>query len=97
MKNKKQTYNKDGSTRKSGSGRKRGATSFVRVTFDELSGFIGSKTPMLVSRVWLENLGLNNLGESQDPISKQKPKLDLTKEDESDKILFSLNKFNDEE
>tara|TARA_B100000085_G_scaffold221196_1_gene206092 strand:- start:130 stop:423 length:294 start_codon:yes stop_codon:yes gene_type:complete len=97
MNNKKQTYNKDGSIRKSGSGRKKGANSFVRVTFEELSDFIGAKTPMLVSRVWLENLGLSDMGESQEPISKRKPKLDLTKEEESDKILFSLNKFEDDE
>ena len=90
MKDKKSTYNKDGTQRKSGSGRKKGSNSFVRVTFETLGEYIGQKTPILVSRVWLENLGISSG-------SGEKVKLELTEEEKSDKILFQLNNFNEEE
>lgn len=80
------TYNKDGTPRKKGSGRKAGSNSFVRVTFSELSEYIGKNTPMLVSRVWLENIGI-----SIDP--PKKAKIKLTDEGESDTVLFKVKKF----
>jgi hypothetical protein len=83
MKAKKATYNKDGTIRKSGSGRRKGSNSFVKVSFSTLKEYIGEKTPIMVSRVWLENLGLN-------PDNSQNFSLDLTEESKSDKILFSL-------
>ena len=52
---KNRTLNKDGSERKSGSGRKKGATSFIKVPFLDLKDYIGEKTPIPVSRVWLES------------------------------------------
>jgi len=93
MKDKKVTYNKDGTPRKKGSGRRVGSNSFVRVTFEELKEYIGEKTPMSVSRVWLENLGVLS---SHSEI-KKKPKIELTDETESDTILYTLKNFNDEE
>ncbi len=88
MSNKKVTYNKDGTPRKSGSGRKAGSNSFVRVTLAELSDYIGKNTPMLVSRVWLENLGV-----SFSSAEVEKPKIELTDSDKSDKVLFKIKKF----
>ena len=88
MSNKNITYNKDGTPRKKGSGRKAGSNSFVRVTFSELSDFIGQKTPMLVSRVWLENLGVSLSSENQ-----TKPKIELTESEESDKVVFKIKNF----
>ena len=83
MKAKKSTYNKDGTPRKTGSGRKKGSNSFVKVPFSSLKEYIGEKTPIMVSRVWLENLGFNS---TQD----EEVNLDLTTEKSSDKILFSV-------
>ena len=88
MKDKKVTYNKDGTPRKQGSGRKAGSNSFVRVTFSDLSNYIGENTPMLVSRVWLENLGVS-FGSS----IEEKPKIELTDEEKSDTVLYNIKKF----
>ena len=51
------TLNKDGSPRKSGSGRRKGANSFSNVTLADLEKFCGSATLIPISRVWLENMG----------------------------------------
>jgi hypothetical protein len=59
---KKVTTNKDGSPRKSGSGRKKGATSFANITLAELEKFCGSATGIPVSRVWLEQMGASIQG-----------------------------------
>lgn len=85
MKAKKATYNKDGTIRKSGSGRKKGSNSFVKVSFSSLKEYIGEKTPIMVSRVWLENLGFN-------PTKEQNIDLELTEEEQSDKIVFSVKR-----
>jgi len=85
MKAKKETYNKDGTVRKSGSGRKKGSNSFVKVSFSSLKEYIGEKTPIMVSRVWLENLGFN-------PAKEQNIDLELTEEEKSDKIVFSVKR-----
>jgi hypothetical protein len=85
MKARKETYNKDGTVRKSGSGRKKGSNSFVKVSFSSLKEYIGEKTPIMVSRVWLENLGFN-------PAKEQAIDLELTEEEKSDKIVFSVKR-----
>jgi hypothetical protein len=51
------TYNKDGSVRKNGSGRKKGAKSFINITLTDLQMFCGSAAVIPVSRVWLEQMG----------------------------------------
>ena len=51
------TLNKDGTPRKSGSGRRKGANSFANVTLADLQKFCGSATLIPISRVWLENMG----------------------------------------
>jgi len=88
MKNTSTAFNKDGTPRKVGSGRKKGSNSFVKVNFDQLREFIGEKTPIMVSRVWLENLGFE-LG------CNKTPKIELTKEENSDNVLFSVKTFED--
>jgi len=89
MKNRNITLNKDGTPRKSGSGRRKGANSFVKVSFDQLKEYIGEKTPITVSRVWLENLGF-----SLEP-SQNTPKIDLTSDEKSDNVLYTVNTFED--
>ena len=91
MKTKKVTINKDGTPRKSGSGRKKGSNSFVKVTYSELKEYIGEKTPITVSRVWLESLGF--IVDSSEPsvvIKASEPKEDIPK------ISFSLKEFENE-
>ena len=53
------TINKDGTPRKSGSGRTKGATSFTNVSLIELNKLCGSSAVIPVSRKWLENMGIN--------------------------------------
>lgn len=43
--------------KKPGSGKTKGATSFVSVKLKDLTPFIGSETPIPVSRVWLKKIG----------------------------------------
>lgn len=94
MTKKKVTYNKDGSVRKSGSGRKKGSNSFVRIAYLDLKDYISEKTPISVSRVWLENLGIDLDGEKDDKFKvKQSSESDSSSEVEN-KIQFSLRNFN---
>jgi hypothetical protein len=53
---KKQTLNKDGTPRKTGSGRKKGANSFEVTTIKQLKQFITEDFPFPVKRVWLESI-----------------------------------------
>jgi hypothetical protein len=61
--------NKDGTPRKQGSGRKKGAISFTYVSFAQLEDICGTKTMIPVSRVWLENLGVTVETEKQEKIT----------------------------
>ena len=88
MNKKKVTLNKDGSIRKSGSGRKKGATSFVKVPFCDLKDYISEKTPISISRVWLESLGINT--------NEKSVELNLTEDQESDTIQYNLKTFDEE-
>ena len=75
MKANKVTLNKDGTPRKSGSGRKKGSNSFVRISFSQLKDYISEKTPITVSRVWLEDLGIISAEEIKlEKIEPVKPK-----------------------
>lgn len=46
-------------TKKPGSGKTKGATSFTSVTLKDLTPFVGAETPIPVSRVWLKKIGFN--------------------------------------
>lgn len=83
---KKVTTNKDGSPRKSGSGRKKGATSFANITLAELEKFCGSATGIPVSRVWLEQMGASIQGSAPTPVSTVQPQ-----PEEEQKISFTLH------
>ncbi len=50
------TYNKDGTPRKQGSGRKKGSLSLMRVKLSELSEKFNPNDPIIVGRKWYENL-----------------------------------------
>jgi hypothetical protein len=80
------TLNKDGTPRKTGSGRKKGATSFVNVTIADLQQFCGNATVIPVSRVWLEQMGACIQGDNRTEISvSQAPA------EEEQKISFTLH------
>lgn len=81
------TTNKDGTPRKTGSGRKKGATSFVNITLAELEKFCGSATGVPVSRVWLERMGAAIAGNTQTPIAPV-----VAEPEEEQKISFTLHK-----
>jgi len=50
--------NKDGTTRKTGSGRKKGAVSFVKIPLKQLNGLLREDMQVVVSRRFAESLGL---------------------------------------
>lgn len=50
------TYNKDGTPRKQGSGRKKGSLSLMRVELSELTGKFHPNDPIIIGRKWYENL-----------------------------------------
>ena len=81
------TYNKDGSVRKSGSGRKKGAKSFINITLTDLQMFCGSAAVIPVSRVWLEQVGATIAGETQTVVAEKAPEPEAEQ-----KIQFTLHK-----
>ena len=79
------TKNKDGSPRKSGSGRRKGANSFSNISLADLEKFCGSASVIPVSRVWLEQMGACIQGSAPAPVSTaQQP-------EEEQKISFTLH------
>ena len=78
------TLNKDGSPRKSGSGRRKGATSFTNISIADLQKFCGSATLIPVSRVWIEQMGAS-VSESIPTIVKQQDA------EPNEKISFTLH------
>lgn len=52
------TLNKDGTPRKRGSGKTKGAGCFTKIQWSELKAFVGENTAIPVSRVWLRSLGV---------------------------------------
>ena len=53
---KKQTLNKDGTPRKTGSGRKKGANCYQMITIKQLKQYITEDYKIPVKRLWLENV-----------------------------------------
>lgn len=97
MKANKVTLNKNGTPRKSGSGRKKGSNSFVRISFSQLKDYISEKTPITVSRVWLQDLGIISTEEIKiEKVEPLKAEAEVEKE-ESNKILFKVTKFEEDE
>jgi len=50
------TYNKDGTPRKQGSGRKKGSLSLMQVKLSELTEKFNPNDPIIVGRKWYEGL-----------------------------------------
>ena len=84
------TLNKDGTPRKRGSGRRKGANSFVNIRVSDLEQFCGKNTLIPISRVWLESMGAS-ITESYPTIVSvsQEPK------EVEEKISFKVHNFVD--
>lgn len=66
--------NKDGSPRKKGSGRKKGAVSFVKVPLKELNSLLREDMQVVVSRRFAEELGLGGTAVKGTPKNILPPK-----------------------
>jgi len=51
------TLNKDGTPRKIGSGKTKGAGCFAKIKWEQLNQFISPQEEIIVSRVWLRSVG----------------------------------------
>ena len=78
------TLNKDGTPRKSGSGRRKGATSFTNISIADLQMFCGSATLIPVSRVWIEQMGACIAGSKPSPVKQEVA-------EQNEKISFTLH------
>ena len=66
--------NKDGTIRKSGSGRKKGAVSFVKIPLKELNALLRDSMDVIVSRRFAEQLGLGGIPVEGNPKNILPPK-----------------------
>ena len=71
---------------KRGRGRPAGSTSFVNVSLADLDQFVGTKSAIPVSRVWLQKMGL-----AIQPISRSITEVNDT--DSSPKVEFKITKL----
>jgi hypothetical protein len=71
---------------KRGRGRPAGSTSFVNVSLADLDQFVGTKSAIPVSRVWLQKMGL-----AIQPISRSITEVDDS--DSSPKVEFKITKL----
>ena len=79
------TLNKDGTPRKKGSGKTKGAGCYTPVTWSELKNLISDDVQIPVSRVWLRSLGGNSAGEPTSTITSPSSKISAPKYDQPKK------------
>tara|TARA_Y100000361_G_scaffold144089_1_gene151825 strand:+ start:460 stop:699 length:240 start_codon:yes stop_codon:yes gene_type:complete len=76
---KRQTLNKDGTPRKTGSGRKKGSNCYQMVTIKQLKQFITEDFKIPVKRLWLENIVDNTTPDEVESIApKTEEKIEFT-------------------
>ena len=76
---KKTTLNKDGSPRKTGSGRKKGSNCYQMITIKQLKQFITEDYKIPVKRLWLENVVDNVASDDVESIAaKVEEKIEYT-------------------
>ena len=78
------TLNKDGTPRKSGSGRRKGAKSFISIRVSDLEQFCGKNTLIPVSRVWMEQMGASVSESTRTPVKQEVA-------EQNEKISFTLH------
>ncbi len=82
----KETKNKNGKPRKTGSGRTKGATSLVRVSLGTLKQYLASDNAVIpVGRVWLRDMGIEVAAPKVKKIKEEK--------EESTKVEYSFTTF----
>ncbi len=76
------TLNKDGTPRKVGSGKTKGAGCYEHITWTQLKCAIGEDTKIPVSRVWINKLGFSSKSKFQKSEAKKNSemKVDSSKE-----------------
>ena len=76
---KKQTLNKDGTPRKTGSGRKKGSNCYQMITIKQLKQYITEDYKIPVKRLWLENVVDNMASNDVESIAaKVEEKIEFT-------------------
>ena len=82
------TKNKNGTPRKTGSGRTKGATSLTKVSLGTLKEYLASDNMIIpVSRVWLRDMGIEVSAPKTNKIKEAK--------EESTKIEYTFTTFDD--
>ena len=72
--------------KKSNRGRPKGATSFIRIALSDLLDQLGDKATVVVSKKWLEGIGLDVTSES-----KPNPVDEVKQEEEIERIQFTIH------
>ena len=67
------TLNKDGTPRKVGSGKTKGAGCFEKTTWSVLKDFVGEEVEIPISRVWLRSVGVSEKQSPKRKAKKRKP------------------------
>ena len=67
------TLNKDGTPRKVGSGKTKGAGCFEKTTWSILKDFVGEEVEIPISRVWLRSVGVSEKQSPKRKAKKRKP------------------------
>ena len=82
----KETKNKNGKPRKTGSGRTKGATSLVKVSLGTLKKYLASDSITIpVGRVWLRDMGIEIVAAKTKKVKEEK--------EDSQKVEYSLTTF----
>ena len=73
------TLNKDGSPRKTGSGRKKGSNCYQMITIKQLKQFITEDFKIPVKRIWLEEILDNGAADvvQSTPVAKAEGKIEF--------------------
>ena len=75
---KKTTLNKDGTPRKTGSGRKKGSNCYQMITIKQLKQFITEDYKIPVIRLWLENVVENVASDDVESTPVKDEKIEYT-------------------
>ena len=81
------TLNKDGTPRKIGSGKTKGAGCYTDITWAQLKNSIGEETNIPVSRVWINSLGISTDSKPKKKHPNKAPQTDNNNQSKQPKEL----------
>lgn len=84
--------NNSAQTQKRGKGRPDGSTSFIRVSLAGLNDLIGPKGSVVVSKKWLDSIGI-----AVEEVEKSFIRAEQEPTEEQTKIEFAITPFSDDE